>query len=147
VAGVDGSRESDDALAWALDEGRLRGLPVRAINVWHPSGTPQELERLAALHSVADLRARLLLNLTSGVQAVVERVLASEVAVTSEVLYGHPVHILIEESSADALLVVGSPGRGSTTGSLLGSVSQSGVQRRARLLLSPDAEGAPDRGG
>ena len=128
VVGVDGSPESDEALVWALQEGRLRNVPVRAINVWHPDGTPVQVEQLAALHSVAELRDRLLQDVTSAVHAVVEREHAADVAVTCQVLYGHPVRELIREAGADALLVVGSRGRGSVTGSMLGSVSQSCVQ-------------------
>lgn len=128
VVGVDDSPDSDEALAWALREGRLRKLPVRAISVWHPNGTPIEVERLAALHSVAELRTRLLEDVTASVRTVVERVHATDVAVTSQVLYGHPVRELIREAGADSLLVVGSRGRGSITGSMLGSVSQSCVQ-------------------
>jgi nucleotide-binding universal stress UspA family protein len=128
VVGVDGSSESDEALTWALQEGRIRNLPVRAINVWHPDGTPVQVERLAALHSVAELRTRLLQDVTSGVRTVVERAGATDVAVTSEVVYGHPVRELIREAGTDSLLVVGSRGRGSITGSMLGSVSQSCVQ-------------------
>jgi nucleotide-binding universal stress UspA family protein len=128
VVGVDGSSESDDALLWALQEGRLRNLPVRAINVWYPSGTPHEVERLAALQSVADLRARLSHQVASSVRAVVERARATDVTVTSQVLYGHPARELIREAGADSLLVVGSRGLGSLAGSMLGSVSQSCVQ-------------------
>jgi nucleotide-binding universal stress UspA family protein len=128
VVGVDGSSDSDEALVWALEEGRLRNLPVRAVNVWQSTGTPQEVERLAALQSVRDLRAGLLDEVMAGVRAVVERVHATDVAVTSEVLYGHPVRELIGAAGADALLVVGSRGRGSLTGSLLGSVSQGCAQ-------------------
>ena len=128
VVGVDGSSDSEDALLWALQEGRLRNLPVRAINVWHPSGTPEETERLATLHSVSDLRDRLLEGVTSVVGAAVERAHATDVAVTSQVVYGHPVRELIREAATDALLVVGSRGRGSLAGSMLGSVSQSCAQ-------------------
>jgi nucleotide-binding universal stress UspA family protein len=128
VVGVDGSSESDDALVWAVEEGRLRDLPVRAINVWHPSGAPQEVEQLSALQSVGELRAQLRDDLEAGVRAVVEPAHATDVAVTSQVLYGHPVRELIREAGADSLLVVGSRGRGAVGGSLLGSVSQSCVQ-------------------
>jgi nucleotide-binding universal stress UspA family protein len=128
VVGVDDSPGSDEALAWAIQEGRARKLPVRAINVWHPNGTPIEVERLTAMHSVAELRTRLLEDVTSSVRIMVERMHATEVAVTSQVLYGHPVRELIREAGADSLLVVGSRGRGSVTGSILGSVSQSCVQ-------------------
>jgi nucleotide-binding universal stress UspA family protein len=128
VVGVDGSPDSDEALAWALREGRLRKLPVRAINVWHPNGTPNEVEMLATLRSVTELRSRLLEEVTSSVRTMVEHVHAADVAVTSHVVYGHPVQELIREAGADSLLVVGSRGRGSITGSMLGSVSQSCVQ-------------------
>lgn len=128
VVGVDGSADAEEALVWALREGRSRNLPVRAINVWHPDGTPIEVERLAALHSVAELRAGLLDDLTAGVRTVVEGVHATDVTVSSEVRYGHPVQELISAAGTDSLLVVGSRGRGSITGSMLGSVSQSCVQ-------------------
>jgi nucleotide-binding universal stress UspA family protein len=101
---------------------------VRAIHVWHPDSTPIEVERLAALHSVAELRTRLLQDVTSSVRTVVDHVHATDVTVTSQVLYGHPVRELIREAGADSLLVVGSRGRGSVTGSMLGSVGQSCVQ-------------------
>lgn len=128
VVGVDGSPESDDALVWALEEGRLRNVPVRAVNAWHPSGAPQEVEQLAALHSVADLRDRLRHEVDSGVRAVVDRTHATDVAVTSQVVYGHPGRELIRAAGTDSLLVVGTRGRGSLAGSTLGSVSQSCVQ-------------------
>jgi nucleotide-binding universal stress UspA family protein len=128
VVGVDGSPESEDALDWALKEGRLRNLPVRAINVWQPSGSPREVERISALDSVAELRAGLLDEVTSSVRAVVERTKAMDVAVTPQVVYGHPVRELIREAGTESLLVVGSRGRGSVAGSMLGSVSQSCVQ-------------------
>jgi nucleotide-binding universal stress UspA family protein len=128
VVGVDGSSESDEALVWALNEGRLRNLPVRAINVWQSSGTPQEIERLAALQTVADLRTHLPQEVTSSVRALVEPAQAADVAVTSEVVYGHPAQQLIHAAGTDSLLVVGSRGRGSLAGAMLGSVSQSCVQ-------------------
>jgi nucleotide-binding universal stress UspA family protein len=128
VVGVDNLPESDEALTWALEEGRLRSLPVRAVNVWHPTDDPQEMDRLAALRSVAQLRAGLVDEVASSVRAVVEQVRATDVAVTSEVLYGHPVRELTRTADTDALLVVGSRGRGSLTGSILGSVSQGCAQ-------------------
>jgi len=128
VVGVDDSPESHDALIWALQTGRLRNLPVRAVYVWHPTGDPQEVERLAAMQSVAQLRAGLADEVTSSVRSIVDREQASDVAVTSEVLYGHPVRELTRTAGADSLLVVGSRGRGSLTGSILGSVSQGCAQ-------------------
>jgi nucleotide-binding universal stress UspA family protein len=128
VVGVDGSPESDDALVWALAEGRLRGVPVRAVNVWQPSGRPREVEWLSGLESVADLRAHLQRDVAAGVRAVTDGAAASDVEVTAAVMYGHPAQELIRLSEADSLLVVGSRGRGSLAGSMLGSVSQSAAQ-------------------
>src|SRR5690349_12682441 len=112
VVGVDSSPESDEALTWALEQGRLRKLPVRAVNVWHPSDDPREVERLAALQSVAQLREGLVDEVSSSVRSIVDRVQATDVAVTSEVRYGHPVRELTRAAGADSLLVVGSRGRG-----------------------------------
>jgi nucleotide-binding universal stress UspA family protein len=128
VVGVDGSPESDDALAWALTEARRRHLAVRAINVRHPGHSPAEVEWLAAQQSIADLRAQLVQEVSSDVRAVAERVAATDVPVTCEVLYGHPADELIRTAGTDSLHVVGSRGRGSLTGTMLGSVSQSSAQ-------------------
>jgi nucleotide-binding universal stress UspA family protein len=131
VVGFDGSPESDDALAWALREARSRDVAVRVIHVWNPGGSPQEVERLAARQSVAELRDDLHRDLSAAVGAVIERVDAPDVTVTAQVLHGHVVRTLITEAGAGSLLVVGSRGRGNITGSMLGSVSQSAVQYAA----------------
>jgi nucleotide-binding universal stress UspA family protein len=128
VVGVDGSPDADDALRWALTEGRWRNLPVRAVNVWHPSGRPSEVEWLSTLQSVADLREHLLEDVASGVRAVAEQAGATDVPLTPEVLYGHPTQELVRAAGEDFLLVVGSRGRGSVAGLMLGSVSQSCAQ-------------------
>ncbi|GIF01055.1 universal stress protein [Paractinoplanes rishiriensis] len=121
VVGVDGSSPAEDALVWALREGRLRSLPVRAVHVWHEDGA-------AALPSVAELRERLEHDVTAGVRAVAERAGATDVPVTVEIRHGHPAQELIQAAGAGTLLVVGSRGRGTVAGSLLGSVGQSSAQ-------------------
>jgi nucleotide-binding universal stress UspA family protein len=128
VVGVDGSTEADAALSWALAEAKLRQLPVRAIGVWYPAGTPEEVDKLAALRSVAELRSVLGEDLKSHVDRVVEATNETDVAVASQVLYGHPADRLIEEAGEEALLVVGSRGRGAIKASMLGSVSHSCAQ-------------------
>jgi nucleotide-binding universal stress UspA family protein len=128
VVGVDGSAASDDALKWALEEASRRNLPLRAIGAWHPSGSAQETEELAALHSVAELRSRLDEDLASHVDGVVQAAGANGVAVGSRVVYGHPSQQLILEAGDDGLLVVGSRGRGAIKASMLGSVSHSCAQ-------------------
>ncbi|HET6531449.1 MAG TPA: universal stress protein [Actinoplanes sp.] len=135
VVGVDGSPDADDALRWALTEGRRRNLPVRAVNVWHPSGRPSEVEWLSTLRSVADLREHLLDDVASGVRAVAEQAGATDVPLTPEVLYGHPTQELIRAAGEDSLLVVGSRGRGSVAGLMRGSVSQSCAQYAAGTVV------------
>jgi nucleotide-binding universal stress UspA family protein len=128
VAGVDGSPESDGALTWAISEARVRGVPARAVYAWLPSGQPEQVERIAALTSVAQLREGIHREVAQSVSAVVRRSQASDVPVTTEVLYGHPVDRLIHTTGPDGLLVVGSRGRGGIAGTLLGSVSQTCAQ-------------------
>ncbi|MET8152502.1 universal stress protein [Actinoplanes sp. NPDC049668] len=128
VVGVDGSPEADDALVWALEEARLRGVPVHAVNVRNPGGGHTQGERLAAPRAVAEHRARIGDEFAAHVRNVVELNAATEVPVTTEVRYGRPTEELIHEACADALLVVGSRGRGRLAGSLLGSVSQSTIR-------------------
>ncbi|HEX5200498.1 MAG TPA: universal stress protein [Actinoplanes sp.] len=119
VVGVDGSAPAEEALVWALGEGRLRGLPVRAVHVWQPA---------AAAGPERDVTAGLERDVTAGVRAVVERSGATDLPVAADVRPGHPARELIRAAGADALLVVGSRGRGGFAGSVLGSVSQSCAQ-------------------
>ena len=118
VVGVDGSDVAQNALAWALDEARLRGAAVDVVHGWQyptvaavPAGTvmvdPQMLEEMAD-RVVADAIAN----------ADVTGVEIETVVVPSP-----PASALIERSAGADLVVVGSRGRGGFTELLLGSVS------------------------
>ena len=48
VVGVDGSPESDAALAFAVTEARLRDLPLRVVSAWEPSASTYVGEAFAA---------------------------------------------------------------------------------------------------
>ena len=145
VAGVDGSPESEAALTWALHDAHLRHLPLRAVAVWQPSGEPEEVERLAALQSVAELRDAILREVTATTEAVVERSGVSGLSVTAQVDYGHPAERLIHTAGTDRLLVVGSRGHGGAAGALLGSVSQSCAQYAHSPVIV--VRGQPTSGG
>jgi nucleotide-binding universal stress UspA family protein len=118
VAGVDGSPASEAALDRALVMAEALGVPLRVVSAWRfpmvseqlPSSdtTPEEDVR-----SVVDdsLRARF-----------GDRVPAWITVATPQ---GPPAHILVEESRAAQMLVVGSRGHGGVIGLLLGSVSAS----------------------
>lgn len=120
VVGVDGSDASMDALRFAADEARRRGVPLRVVCGWSPPVTgkwpagiildPEPFER-AARHTVDAM----ITAVGSEVQGIeVEPVVAVGGGATA----------LLEHCSDAVIVVVGSRGRGGFKGLLLGSVSQ-----------------------
>jgi nucleotide-binding universal stress UspA family protein len=133
VVGVDGSEGAKEALRWALDEGRLRNWPVRAVHAWTfgyfggsvegypywggPTGAyVSNGVDLSGLHRAAeDLLERAISDVEGPTDAVeIERT----------VVQGAAAEILVSATTSDDLLVVGSRGHGGFVGLLLGSVSQ-----------------------
>jgi len=122
VVGVDGSDGSVAALRWAVRYGAATGTPVRAVLVWHyptaagqppvghaPEAVTQEVEG----HEAAILREAIR-------KAAAD---APGADVHGEVVYGHPVEVLIEESGHADVLVVGRRGHEGFLARHLGSVS------------------------
>ncbi|NMM90846.1 universal stress protein [Rhodococcus sp. SRB_17] len=122
VVGVDGSERALDAVRWAAREALLRNLPLHLVAVVHTEsntfgnaftlGTPkfpdqrnEGRERLSDAHSVA------------------AEVNDDSLTVTDHLARGHPVEALLEQSTAAAMLVVGSRGQGRWADGVLGSVS------------------------
>jgi nucleotide-binding universal stress UspA family protein len=114
VAGVDGSRPSASALAWAARQAALTGAVVDAVMAWD---FPVSFGLVPEIDFDYEGAARELL--TSAVSQV-----AGPVTVRPRLIRGHPAQVLIEASKGAELVVVGSRGHGGFTGSLLGSVSQ-----------------------
>jgi nucleotide-binding universal stress UspA family protein len=121
VVGIDGSPGSLDALGWAAEEARARGVPLRAVFAWSyplyaysgyvavPPDAPFEDAAGAAMRqAMAEARSRFDLD---------------GVDVSFELVKGTPAEVLIEASRGAGLVVVGRRGRGGFTGLLLGSVS------------------------
>jgi nucleotide-binding universal stress UspA family protein len=139
VVGVDGSEQSVRALAWALDEARLRVSEVEVVYAfdhqpeWLRLGPPPTLEGLF----LEDVERRLSASgaLTSRdmarehADALIRTMLSEDVdAEGLEILRTvvddeMPAPFLVRRSRDAELLVVGSRGRGSVGSILLGSVS------------------------
>jgi nucleotide-binding universal stress UspA family protein len=123
VVGVDGSDESVEACAWALEEARLRGAALRVVHAWQY--LPIVAEPLAALPPMP------IDELVAGARTVAEQVVAratgdtaAGVEVDYRIVEGPAAAAVIDAARDADLLVVGSRGRGGFTGLLLGSVSQ-----------------------
>ena len=123
VVGVDGSRPARRALQWALDEARLRTLPVTVVHGYpEPAFLPH-----AGLQSEANLRHARTTARERAV-AVVDGDLAavtapSGIQVDRMAGTGPAAGLLLEHAGPDALLVVGTRGHGAVGQMLVGSVT------------------------
>ncbi|SMC65263.1 universal stress protein [Kibdelosporangium aridum] len=118
VVGIDGSPVSEAALEFAFEAADARAVPLIAVHAW----SDRALETAAAF--MVDWDA---------VEAEEHRLLAErlagwgekypDVVVRRVVVRDRPAHTLIEHATGAQLVVVGSHGRGSAAGLVLGSVS------------------------
>lgn len=122
VVGVDGSPESELAIAFAFEEASRRGLGLTAVHAWTAPTSVAPGEMLPLIYDV-DLidqeETRLLAELLAG-----WREKYPDVHVQQHVTHARATRTLVEESETAELVVVGSRGRGGIRGLLLGSVSQ-----------------------
>jgi nucleotide-binding universal stress UspA family protein len=135
VVGVDGSEASKRALRWAIEEGRLRHVTVRAVHAWQ--------------YPVSDAWAGVPVNIYDVLEEDAKEQLASIVAeadgegVEQVVVLGAAPWALLDASRDAELLVVGSRGLGGFKGLLLGSVSQQCVHHAlCPVVVIPHAEDA-----
>ncbi|MDA2804817.1 universal stress protein [Nocardiopsis suaedae] len=125
VVGVDGSRDADAALRFALEEAARGGGEVLALHAWQISA-PIDAGALSDPSYVVEHRFAAHIA-EKHVQAMVEEArtdTTADVPARAVAVEDNPVHALIRAGSGADLLVVGSRGRGGFTGLLLGSVSQ-----------------------
>lgn len=117
VAGVDGSPESRDALAWAVNEARLRAGSVLAVTAWEFPLLTTGLEIPSIeREAFAEASAHLL-------DVAVGAVSDGDVPIRTSVVHGSPAKVLLDAAEDADLVVVGSRGLGGFAGLLLGSVS------------------------
>lgn len=121
VVGVDGSDSSLAAVDLAATEARLRGLPLRVVHafMWPELGAPLGPSPYGPPEGGLQNDAERLLA-----QAV-ERAgqAAPDLDVDSELVTGGAAAVLVEESRAAAMVVLGDRGLGGFTGLLVGSVA------------------------
>lgn len=132
VAGHDGSARATAALTWALEEARLRGLPLHVVRAWKlssaiaetgaPFGTVPSWDECAA--AVDKSLARVLDGMDVG-----------EVTVHRHAMHGAAATILLEASRGADLVVVGQRGEGGFAGLVIGSVAEQVVRHAACTVV------------
>jgi nucleotide-binding universal stress UspA family protein len=129
VVGVDDSDSSKAALRWAIDEARLRSVPVIAVHAWEAPIVPPMMDvGPVPAGPMVDL-PEVLQEVKKAAEELVERVVAEVAGDTSGVevrqlaVEGRPASALVETAQGADLLVVGSRGLGGLKELVLGSVS------------------------
>ena len=122
VVGVDGSPGSRKALAWAAAEAADHGADLSVVNVWEHTLLPPAGSVSVSEHYVPEPSQRT----TDELVRVIKEELGDDppVQIQARVKEGRPAKVLIDESAAADLLVVGQRGHGGFAGLVLGSVSQ-----------------------
>jgi nucleotide-binding universal stress UspA family protein len=138
LVAVDGSAAADDALRFAVEAARGTGATLKIVGVWRtiredwvraywlaadPTADPDRTARQAVEGVVADA-------------ADTAATLAPDLTIRSSTRGGDPATVIVDLAGDDAALVVlGSRGRGSVAGLLLGSVGH-GVVHAARCPVA-----------
>jgi nucleotide-binding universal stress UspA family protein len=118
VAGVDESAQGEAVLAFAAEQAAARDVPLRLIRAWKPvTGLWEETPLVTRTVTAEERRA-----FDELVAAWREKY--PDLNISAEAVVDHPARVLEIASRTAQLLVVGSRGRGSVRGMLLGSVSQ-----------------------
>lgn len=123
VVGIDGSTNSEAALAWGIRYAQWTGARLHAViaygHLMPGFGFPPVGQE------AAEREAQLILDKT--IDRVVDG--ACPVTIVREAVSGHPVPVLVEASRFAEVLVVGDRGYGGFAGMLLGSVGEHCVRR------------------
>lgn len=117
VVGIDGSAAAAAALSWAIDEARLRSAGLQVLHAF-PTMMSIVGTRAHEYYPQVEMDAK-----ASFEEALAAAPPIDDLDVQRTLVPGNPSEQLVEASRGATLLVVGSRGRGSFAGMLLGSVS------------------------
>jgi nucleotide-binding universal stress UspA family protein len=135
VVGFDGSPAAEAALAVAVEEAQLRKLPLRLVCTWEVP--PLEYAGVA-FAPAPDYNEAAKRHAETVIAAAAEKLASSGVEFETAAIPGHPATVLLEEATRAKLVVVGTRGRGTLKGLVLGSVSQALAHHcSAPLLIVP----------
>ncbi|MFF2779553.1 universal stress protein [Streptomyces sp. NPDC058052] len=137
VVGVDGSEQSQAAVAFAVREASLRAARLRAVWVW-PRPLLVHEDTAAGLSE----RRRLLAESVAG-----WAVHHPEVDIVQDVVRGHPVEQLALAASASLAVVVGRTGRGGYSGMRLGSTVHGLLHHADCPVVAVPSDTPEGRGG
>ena len=142
VVGVDGSRASMHALRWAVDEARVRNVPVTAVYIYQSLRASAPFDALVGLerYKLDRLEAQAAETARDKLGRLLEDAADyAGVQVDHRVTSGSPAKALVADAADESnLLVVGSRGHGGFAGLLLGSVSQQCLSHaRGPVVVTP----------
>ncbi|MFI6060675.1 universal stress protein [Streptomyces sp. NPDC051286] len=130
TVGFDGSPESRAAAEWSAREAKLRGLPVRLVQVWEPVPGPMAQAPLLGVETQQHWTERVPREAAEGL-----RLRHPGVEVTTEHVTGRPAEALARVAQDAELLVLGSRGLGGLGGFLVGSVGLAAVASTERPVV------------
>ncbi|MFF3885882.1 universal stress protein [Streptomyces sp. NPDC001914] len=130
TVGLDGSPESLAAAEWAAREARLRGVPVRLVNVWEPAPDPLAQAPLLGAETQQHWSERIPREAAEGVRAR-----HPGVEVVTQQLTGRPAEALLKAADDAELLVLGTRGLSGAGGFMVGSVGLAVVAHAERPVV------------
>jgi nucleotide-binding universal stress UspA family protein len=120
VVGVDGSRTSFAALHVAVDEAKMRQVPLHIVIAWQLAAPDIAVESPSVVRHAVEHDQQIL---EEALRAIDEYDTA-RVFVSGEVINGHPVATLLDAAEGSLLLVVGACGTSDRPEPYLGSVAR-----------------------
>lgn len=146
VVGVDGSKDSGRALAWAAGEAALRGVPLRIVFGLHMPVAGVPFSGAATLPPSAELEKRVQAILDAA--ARLAREAQPDIETETAVIRKPPADALLKESEAAGLVVVGTRGMGSIRSAFLGSVPvRLAAHAKSPVAIVPDTSTLPSPDG